>query len=552
MTKRIFRSICIVAFSVLSACLLLIISTFYSYLSDVQISRLEMQAELAAQGVENEGMAYFEGLDTSAFRITLIDRDGSILYDSIHNSDEMENHYDREEIREALENGIGESTRYSETSSRRYNYFAKRLENGTVIRISVPQSNIWLLLAGSVPVISAITVFAVILSLILAYRLSRVIVKPLNKLDLEHPLDNADYDELVPLLQRIDSQQKQLKSQQEKLDRAREELVQVVGSMNEGLVLLNFKGEVLIINSAADYVLAQFGIDISNGFNALNEIFDTENILKFVEKGEKYESTVELKNRIYQFNWSPVSSDGVISGIVVLIFDITEKAGAEQLRREFSSNVSHELKTPLQSISGYAELLSHGMVREEDTQNFALNIYSESQRMIRLIEDIIHLSHLDEGADDMSYERINLYTVVLEIAERLRVSAKNSEIELKAEGENAFVWGIPQLVQGIVYNLCDNAIKYNKKNGKVNISVKREEDFTILEVQDTGIGIAPEHQQRIFERFYRVDKSHSKLLGGTGLGLSIVKHAVIVMGAEIALSSTPDIGTCVTVKFKDK
>ena len=441
MTKRIFQSICIAAVTVLLASLVLIMGVLYDYFSRVQKEQLSAQADLAARGAADLGMDYFEGLDLGGCRISWIAADGSVLYDNMGDAGSMENHLDREEVREAMETGRGESSRYSDTLTEKLSYQARLLPDGTVIRLAASQYTAWVLLMGVLQPLLVVVLLAVLLSLLLAYRLSARLVKPLNEVDLSDPLKNVEYEELRPLLSRIDSQHRQLKRDRDELE----------------------------------------------------------------------------KN--------------------------------EEIRREFTANVSHELKTPLHSISGYAELLAKGMVRPEDVEKFSSKIYSESQRMTSLVEDIIELSHLDTGAEDMKREDVDLYLIARTAADSLSMAAKEAGVELKVSGESARVYGVPQLLYGICYNLCDNGIKYNREKGRVEISVRNLEGEVELKVSDTGIGIPEESRERIFERFYRVDKSRSKAVGGTGLGLSIVKHAALVHRATIDIDSEPGSGTSFTLHF---
>ncbi|MGN0165386.1 MAG: ATP-binding protein [Lachnospiraceae bacterium] len=549
MTKRIFRSICTVALIVFLSSVILIMGVLYTYFSDIQKSQLKMQTNLAAQGVEAGGMDYFKGLSTDEYRITWIDSDGTVLFDSRKDSAEMENHLEREEISEALKNGYGESTRYSKTLMERQLYAAEKLGDGTVIRLSISQRTVLTLLLSMIQPILIVFLIAIILSLCLASGLSRKIVQPLNELNLESPLSNEGYDELAPLLKRIDLQQRELKAQEMELLRKQEEFNAVTGNMNEGLILLNNKGNILSINPAAGRILDADTSCIGKNLLTVNRNIKIQELLKKAFEGSKAEEVIELVEGMYQFDANPVYANENVSGAVLLLFDVTEKENAEAMRREFTANVSHELKTPLHSISGYAELMCNGLVKAGDVGTFAAKIYNEAQRMICLVEDIIRLSRLDEGAENMKREQIEL----LELAESTKISleeeARSANIDITISGTPVVITGIRQLVSGIIYNLCDNAIKYNREGGKVFLDVCSEENMAVLTVKDTGIGISPEHQNRIFERFYRVDKSHSKEVGGTGLGLSIVKHAARIHNAKIELNSTVGVGTTIKVFF---
>lgn len=549
MTKRIFRSICLVALGVFVACIALFMCVLYEYFSSVQKNQLKMQTELAAHAVANEGINYFDGLDTATYRITWIGVDGDVLYDNRSDSDEMENHLEREEVKEAITGGYGESARYSVTLTERALYSAKRLPDGSVIRLSVSQNTLLTLFLGMSQPICIILVIALVLSLVLASRLSRQIVKPLNELNLDEPLKNSEYDELSPLLRRIDVQQRQIRKQSDELRQKQSEFETVTKGMAEGIILLNRKMDILGINSAALRLFHTTSICIGKSILSVNRSLDIQSLLVKAECGKHSEMLMELDGRKYQLTANPVYSDGLVSGIVLLMLDVTEKENAEQMRREFTANVSHELKTPLHTIAGSAELLAGGMVKETDQAGFYHRIHSEAQRMIRLVEDIIRLSHLDEGADDMKQEEVDLYKLAEDTVQALSAEAESADITMTLDGKSAMFTGIPQLLRSILYNLCDNAIKYNRQYGSITISVKNLVDSVVLSVADTGIGIPAEHQERIFERFYRVDKSRSKELGGTGLGLSIVKHAAKLHHADIDLHSIVDGGTTVTISF---
>ncbi len=549
MTKRIFRTVFVVAISIFIASAVLFMTVLYDYFSGIQQNQLRMQIDLASQGVEDEGLDYLKNLNIKDYRVTWIGTDGKVLYDSISEADEMENHFEREEVKEALSEGYGASSRYSSTLTQRYLYGAKRLPDGTVIRLSVTQNSLLILTLGMLQPIMIIFVIAIILSAFLASRLSKKIVKPLNELNLDKPLDNNGYDELSPLLRRIDTQQKEISRQSEELKQRQNELEVMTSAMSEGIILLNNRGTVLSINKAAAKLFGTDCFCIGEDIVSINRSLELAQLLNKAKNGEHSERVVELGCGQYQMMASPVISNNIVSGIVLLILDVTEKEKAEQLRREFTANVSHELKTPLHTISGSAELLVNGMVKSEDIPIFLKRIYSEAQRMIQLVEDIIRLSHLDEGAEDMKWDMVDLYAVAEETINSLADEAESNGIKFELYGATVLINGIRQLLQEITYNLCDNAIKYNRKGGLVSVEIKNENEFAILTITDTGIGIPAEHQERIFERFYRVDKSHSKEIGGTGLGLSIVKHAAKLHNAEIELHSIVNKGTEITIKF---
>ena len=549
MTKRIFRSICFVAVAVFIASMVLIMGVLYSYFSQIQQSQLKMQTILAAQGVSHEGLAYFDRLELKSFRITWIDAEGKVLYDSQSDTSQMENHLERAEIKEALLHGYGESRRYSATMTQRLLYCAKRLEDGTVVRLSVAQYTIVSLIFGMAYPVFIVFLAAVLLSVLLAIRLAKKIVKPLNELDLDEPLSNKEYDELSPLLRRIDHQQTQLKRQEEQLQRKQKELDAIVENMKEGMILLNQGGEIVSINPSAEKLLNTDSDCIGKDILTVSRNLELREVLGKALSGEAAGRVVTLQGASYQVDANPIVSENSVSGAAVLLLDVTEKEKAEQMRREFTANVSHELKTPLHAISGYAELMRSGMVESKDILPFAGKIYTEAQRMIQLVEDIISLSHLDEGAEDMKWEKVELYALAGTVVRGLESEAEGAGISIKLSGEAVVVEGILQLLHSILYNLCDNAIKYNRKGGSVAVEVRPDGAGASVLVKDTGIGIDTEYQERIFERFYRVDKSRSKEVGGTGLGLSIVKHAAKIHDAAIELHSIKDEGTEIRIKF---
>ena len=549
MTKRIFRSIFTVAAVILLASFVLITGVLYEYFSNKQVDQLNMQTHLAAQGLEAAGEDYLSDMDISGCRLTWIAADGTVLYDSQAEQSGMENHADREEVRQALKTGHGESMRYSTTRMERQLYSADRLSDGTVVRISDTQYTPLTLILGMIQPVIIIALIALLLSLLLASRMAKRIVKPLNEMSLDNAEKIETYPELAPLTDKLKSQQNQLRQQATALRRRRDESDAATGSVPAGRVLLNEQGSVLSINKAATKALDIGRYCIGKDIRALSE---EPRLRETVEKalgGEHGEAHITLGGVSYRLYASPVTSGDRVAGAALLMLDTTEKEKAEQLRREFSANVSHELKSPLHTISGCAELLANGIVKPEDVPHFLSQIQSESKRMIALIEDIIKLSHLDEGAEDMQREDVDLLSVARREAGNLSQAAEDAGVTLTVSGESAVINGIPQLLAAIVHNLCENAIKYNHPGGFARVNVRREGKKTLLTVEDDGIGIPPEEQQRIFERFYRVDKSHSKEVGGTGLGLSIVKHAAALHNARISVVSAPDRGTTITLAF---
>lgn len=548
MTKRIFNSICLVTFVVLLASVVLIMGVLYEYFSGVQQEKLKAQTILTTQGLSHEGLDYLQDVDAGIYRLTWIGVDGNVLYDSLADAGSMENHLDREEITQAMETGYGKSSRYSATLTERLFYYAVRLPDGSVVRLADTQYTMLTLSLAILQPILVIVFAAILLALVLAMGLSRKIVGPLNDFDLNNPASNLIYPELAPLAERLDLQQRQLNSRSAELRQRQEELSAIIDSMSEGLVLLNGEGNIISINRFAAKLL---GLEnIPAGEQRLTACTpELPALIDSAMQGEGSERLMNLGEGIYQFSVSPIVTDAVVTGVAIVVFDMTDSVRSEQMRREFTANVSHELKTPLHSISGYAELMKNGMVRQEDICRFSRQIYSEAQRMIRLVDDIIRLSHLDEDKGETAAEKIDLYSIAAETASSFEAAAKKADVALTVSGESACIIGVPQQVRSIVQNLCDNAVKYNRPGGSVHVEVKCAPGQAILSVKDTGIGIPPEHQDRIFERFYRVDKSHSKEVGGTGLGLSIVKHAARLHHADIALKSETGKGTEITVIF---
>ena len=548
MTKKIFRSIITVAMVVLLASLFIASSFLYDYFNKSQVTQLKEELSLVATNVDKVGTEYFDNFDSSVFRFTLVSADGSVLYDSQAKAEDMENHLDREEIAEALENGNGSSARYSSTLTERTFYEATRLQNGNVLRISISQVTVGALILGMLPAICAIVLISIVVALVLSHKMAKSIVKPLNELDLENPAENETYEELTPILTKINKQHKQITRQMRELKQKSDEFEQITASMNEGLVLLDKKGVVLSINAAAKKLFSADETAVGRDFLTLDRSIDMSRAIEKALDGKRAEFREERNGSEYQFVINRTESDGKTVGVVILCFDVTETAFAERNRKEFTANVSHELKTPLQSIIGSAELLENDLVKPEDTKRFVGNIKNEATRLVSLINDIIRLSQLDEDSEPVT-ESVDLYDVANEVVEILTVSAAKKQVELHLNGESCVMKGIRRYLYEIIYNLCDNAIRYNNDGGKVIVDLKNKDSNIILSVSDTGIGIPAEHQSRIFERFYRVDKSHSKETGGTGLGLSIVKHAVAYHGGKIKLESTVNVGTTITVCF---
>lgn len=548
MTKRIFRATLLVGVAVLIASLALVMGVLYSYFGRVQESQLRDELSLAAVGVEKNGTDYLRALQSHQYRITWVRADGTVVYDTQVDAETMENHAQRQEIQQALAAGEGESSRYSSTLLQKTVYYAQRLPDGTVLRLSAVRVTAGVLVLNMLQPILLVLAAALILSGVLAGRLARRITEPLNRLDLEHPLENDTYEELAPLLRRMEHQRRQIDRQMGELRQRSEEFDQITGSMNEGLVLLDEAGAILSINPAARRLLDADGDCVGQDFLTVDRDVTMSDALRQAAEQGHSEFRGERNGREYQFDVTRIQTEGRTAGTVLLVFDVTERAFAERNRREFTANVSHELKTPLQGIIGSAELLENGMVKQEDVPRFVGHIRAEAQRLVTLIGDIIRLSQLDEG-EPMPTEPVELLAVAREVAENLRSAAETRNVTVEVIGTPATVSGVRRLLYEIVLNLCDNAIKYNTEGGRVEVEVAQDGGAAAVTVRDTGIGIPPEHQSRVFERFYRVDKSHSKASGGTGLGLSIVKHAVQYHHGVIRLKSEVGKGTEIRVTF---
>ena len=555
MTKKIFRSILLAAVSVLLASLVIIMGCLYDYYKNVQEKQLRDELRLASYGTEVDGLDYLERLaspyrfpSTADFRLTWIAPGGEVLFDTHVPASEMENHADRAEVREALAKGESGGVRYSETLTERTLYCAQRLADGTVLRISISQLTVFALAMGMLQPILLTAIIAAILSALLAHRMAKSIVAPLNRLDLDRPLENDAYEELSPLLGRIHQQHRQIEAQLRELGRKTEEFEQITENMGEGLVLLDGKGVVLSINPAARTIFHADSACVGQEFLVIDRDHTINLAVQTALERGHSEVRAVRNDREYQFDISRITVDGLTAGTVLLAFDVTEQAAAERSRREFTANVSHELKTPLQSIMGSAELLENGLVKQEDVPQFVGVIRTEAARLVTLVEDIIHLSQLDEGIAPVE-EQVNLLELARSAVSALRVRAKERHIDLSVSGENLMVDGVRSFLYEMFYNLIDNAIKYNLDGGRVEVAVSAGEIGATVSVKDTGIGIPPEYQARVFERFFRVDKSRSKASGGTGLGLSIVKHIAQYHHADLSLHSRIGEGTNISIVF---
>lgn len=552
MTRKIFQSIIAVVISVLLLSLALITGVLYNHFETTMLDQLRTTAQFAEQGVEQEGMAYFDSLHAQNCRVTWIAADGTVKYDNRSNPKTMENHADRQEVREAMENDSGTSVRRSSTLSEHTMYYAKRLSDGTVLRLSMSQRSVLFLMGGMLSPLVFIFLAACLLAGVLSYRVSKKIVKPLSEIDLKHPEQVETYDELSPFLQRIAAQNREIDARMAEIRKQQQEFSMITENMSEGLFVVDRNYQILSYNKSAMQI---FGMDPGQEHENLLAVNRSEGFRNAVDsalKGRHTQENLELNGRVYQIIANAVCQPDFAEdmvGAVILVLDVTEKEAQEQYRREFTANVSHELKTPLTSISGIAEIIRNGIVKPEDIPHFAGKIYDESQRLITLIGDIIKLSRLDENQVPMERETVDMLEMARDVVQQLSSVARKNGVTLVANGTHGQVQGVRQVLGEMVYNLCENAVKYNRAGGRVWVDVQQVADHVVLRVKDTGIGIPAAEQGRIFERFYRVDKSHSKAVGGTGLGLSIVKHGAALHHATISVSSEPEQGTEITLTF---
>ena len=547
MTKRIFTSIILASVIVLLASGGLTMGVLYNHFGNQLEEELCTEAEFLSIAVENEGMGAFDSIPSEAERITYIDTDGTVLFDNRSNADDMENHLDREEIQEAMEDGSGMAVRESDTLSQRTLYYALRLADGTVLRVSSTQYSLPGLLGGMIQPLLIILILMLILAGFLASRLAKNIVNPLNRLDLDHPEENQTYEEVAPLLTKINRQQKSLQAEIADAKRQQEEFSIITDNMEEGFLVIDSHTEVLSYNSSALRLLGAREQDARQSVLALNRSESFQRTVEKVLGGQHVISNQEFQGITCQVAANPVFQEGKVTGAVILILDVTEKMKGEQMRREFTANVSHELKTPLTSISGFAEIINDGFVKPEDTKKFAGRIFKEAQRLITLVNDVIKISQLDEGKLPYEKEEVDLYEAVRETFLRIEDHAKAEGVHLYLYGPHIKSNTVKTILDEIIYNLCDNGIKYNKKGGSLTVTISQEGEKPVVTVEDTGIGISEEDQKRIFERFYRVDKSHSKAIGGTGLGLSIVKHGTMFLSADMKVESTLGEGSKFTL-----
>lgn len=547
MTKRIFRSILAVSLAVLAACLVLIVGVLHGYFQDRVLSELARCAAYAAHGVELEGMTYLEQDLPADSRITWVAADGTVLFDNREAPDNMDDHAQREEIREAMLLGKGHAVRYSDTMSEKTLYYALRLSDGSVLRVSDTQYSAWMLLVQVLQPVAAVMLLAFALALALAGRVSRQLVAPINAIDLNDPSGSDTYEELSPLLGKIRSQNRQIKRQMQDLQQRQQEFAAITENMSEGLLVIDHETQVLSYNTAALQLLQAESAVAGDSVYALNREAGFRRCVESALHGRRREELLEKDDSCRQVLASPVEQDGQTTGAVVVILDVTEREQREQLRREFTANVSHELKTPLTSILGTAEIMEKGFVQPQDIAHFAGNIHREAGRLIGLVNDIIKLSRLDEGGPAAQWETMDLHQLVGSIFQQLAHTAERKHVTMELRGGKALARGVPQILEEVLYNLCDNAVAYNRQGGSVTVTVEDTADGAVVTVADTGIGIPAEARERVFERFYRVDKSHSS--GGTGLGLSIVKHGAAYLGAKVSLVSELGKGSTFTLTF---
>lgn len=546
MTKKIFRTTLSASLGIVLVTILMIMGFLYNYFNRIQREQLRTQTALASQGISFEGKDYFENLKTSNVRITWVDNKGQVLYDTQSDAKHMKNHANRQEIKEAIKSGYGESTRWSATLTEKSIYAAQRLNNGTIVRLSVAQQTIFYLLLGMMSPLAIIILLAIILSVLIARYIAKKVSEPLNNIDLDHPLSNDSYEEITPLLRRLDSHQSKIQHQKLLLQKRQKEIDTIISKIKEGMILLDDQARIVSINAEA-LKLFQINDDWHGRFMMeVSRDLTLKDLIDQGLKGKKKEANIDIENNHYRVLVRPTTDNNRVTGLVVLLFDVTDQLQMEQLQREFTANVSHELKTPLHVISGYSELLANQMVPNEEVPQFAAKIHKESERLVKLVEDIINLSHLDEQ-EKLPQETVNLYDLTQKVLEGLQAKADKKHIQINFNGEEAILRGNPVLLNSLVYNLCDNALTYNHEKGQVNVTLKNSPDTITLEVSDTGLGIAEKDKKRIFERFYRVDKSRSKTVGGTGLGLSIVKSALDFHNGSIKVDSHLGQGTTMTV-----
>lgn len=549
MTKKIFKSIMFVCALVLAVGLAAVMGILYSNFDGQMRKELSKEAAYLAYGVEQQGVDYLKNIKDKSARITYIDQDGTVLFDNEADISEMKNHSDRTEFQKAEKYGAGESSRYSDTLSEKTIYYALRLKDGTVLRVSGTQDSVLALVENLIFPLCGLLCLMLILSGIMASAISKRIVKPINELDLESPEENQIYEELSPLLSKIHRQNREIQNQLELAKQQQEEFSLITENMQEGLIVIDKYTMILSANSSAWNLFHMDRVCQGESVYCLDREEEFRHAIEQVLSGEHTELVLKLNGSDIQLIANPVIRDKKTEGAVVLLVNVTEKLERESLRREFSANVSHELKTPLTSISGFAEIMQGGLVKNEDIPKFAGRIYKESQRLLQLVEDVIQISQLDEEKTSYVWEPVDVYQVCKNAFESLKEKAKRLNVHLYICGERMKMEAVRTLLEEAIYNVCDNAIKYNRNDGSVSVFLTQTAQEIQIVVKDTGVGIPKEDQDRVFERFYRVDKSHSKKIGGTGLGLSIVKHAVGALKGSVILRSEEGNGTEICMKF---
>ena len=549
MVNKIFRSNFFTSMLILLMSFCLIFGVLFSYFEAQMFRELESEAGYISYAVKNEGTDFINNFNEKGKRITLVSSDGTVLADTEAVAEELENHADRKEIADALKNGKGTSSRYSDTLMQKTLYYAEKLDDGTILRVSTTQNSVVIILLGLLQPLIIIIVLALIISIFLSYRLSKAIIKPINELDLDNPAANETYEELTPLLKKMSAQKKTIDRQIKEAEQKQEEFKLITENMSEGLLVIDKDSNVLSYNQAAVRLLEISDVK-SGSVLAFNRSKGFRSVVEKALSGERAESDISHDENTYNLIANPVYENEKIIGAVMVIIDVTESVKREQLRQEFTSNVSHELKTPLTSISGFSEMMKSGGTPDETVIDFSTSIYDEAQRLITLVSDIMKISELDEGVIPFEKEQVDLCELSKDIIKRLTPVANKRNITLNVIGDAAKVYGARKILDEMIYNLCDNAIKYNKESGTVDVIVNQANGKTSVTVRDTGIGIPQSEQCRVFERFYRVDKSHSKLVGGTGLGLAIVKHGAAYHDADVFLESTDGKGTSVTISFR--
>lgn len=549
MTKKIFKSIMFVCALVLAVGLAAVMGILYSNFDGQMRKELSKEAAYLAYGVEQQGVDYLKNIKDKSARITYIDQDGTVLFDNEADVSEMKNHSDRTEFQKAEKYGAGESSRYSDTLSEKTIYYALRLKDGTVLRVSGTQDSVLALVENLIFSLCGLLCLMLILSGIMASAISKRIVKPINELDLESPEENQIYEELSPLLSKIHRQNREIQNQLELAKQQQEEFALITENMQEGLIVIDKYTMILSANSSAWNLFHMDRVCQGESVYCLDREEEFRHAIEQVLSGEHTELVLKLNGSDIQLIANPVIRDKKTEGAVVLLVNVTEKLERESLRREFSANVSHELKTPLTSISGFAEIMQGGLVKNEDIPKFAGRIYKESQRLLQLVEDVIQISQLDEEKTSYVWEPVDVYQVCKNAFESLKEKAKRLNVHLYICGERMKMEAVRTLLEEAIYNVCDNAIKYNRNDGSVSVFLTQTAQEIQIVVKDTGVGIPKEDQDRVFERFYRVDKSHSKEIGGTGLGLSIVKHAVGALKGSVILRSEEGNGTEICMKF---